>query len=372
MKTDTNLEAFFELLKAGLLEKEVRLSAFQGIDFNEVLKLAQEQSVVGVVAAGLEHVTDVEVPRNAVLQFVGSTMQIEHRNRAMNEFLAWLLGLLRSEGVNAVLVKGQGIAQCYERPLWRAAGDVDLLLDAEGYARAKEVIAAQAQVNAEEMLDRLHWSATVGSWEVELHGTLRTGIGRRIDRVIDAVQDDTFKNEHVRAWDDGSTEVFLPSADDDVFFVFTHILQHFFKEGVGLRQICDWCRLLWTFRDELDVALLESRLRTAGLMREWRAFAALAVDWLGMPADAVPLYSSARRWHRKACKVVSFILETGNMGHNRDMSYKQKYPYVVYKSISLWRHTHDAISTLVIFPWRSVCVWCRMFAARIVVAVHGK
>ena len=97
MKTDTNLEAFFELLKAGLWENEVRLSAFQGVDFNVVFKLAQEQSVVGLVAAGLEYVTDVKVPKEDVLQFVGSALQIEQRNLAMNAFVAKLIGRLRQE-----------------------------------------------------------------------------------------------------------------------------------------------------------------------------------------------------------------------------------------------------------------------------------
>ena len=36
-------------------------------------------------------------------------------------------------------------------------------------------------------------------------------------------------------------QVFLPAPDEDVVFVFSHILQHFYKEGIGLRQICVWC-----------------------------------------------------------------------------------------------------------------------------------
>ena len=34
-----------------------------------------------------------------------------------------------------------------------------------------------------------------------------------------------------------------------------------------------------------------------GLMSEWKAFAAVAVDWLGMPVEAIPLYSSNRKWY---------------------------------------------------------------------------
>ena len=60
------------------------------------------------------------------------------------------------------------------------------------------------------------------------------------------------------------------------------------EEGVGLRQVCDWCRLLWTYKDSLNYGLLEQRIKRAGLMSEWKAFGAYAVDYLGMPVEAIP------------------------------------------------------------------------------------
>ena len=59
MRSDKNQEAFFELLRAGLWEKEARLSQFDDIDYSSVLLLAEEQAVVGLVTAGLEQVVDL-------------------------------------------------------------------------------------------------------------------------------------------------------------------------------------------------------------------------------------------------------------------------------------------------------------------------
>ena len=91
-------------------------------------RLAEEQSVVGLVAAGIEHVKDVKVPKEMALQFAGQTLQLEQHNQLMNVFVAELIERLRKKDVYCLLVKGQGVAQCYERPLWRCAGDIDLLL----------------------------------------------------------------------------------------------------------------------------------------------------------------------------------------------------------------------------------------------------
>ena len=138
MKLNNNQNAFFELVRAGLWEKEVLLLQFGEINFSDVYSLAEEQSVVGLVAAGIEHVQDVKVPQETALTFVGSTLQLEQRNMAMNSFVESLYGQMQQMGIYSILVKGQGIALCYERPQWRAAGDVDLLLSGSNYDRAKE------------------------------------------------------------------------------------------------------------------------------------------------------------------------------------------------------------------------------------------
>ena len=50
------VDSFFALVRAGFWEKDVRLSELEKIDFNEVCQLAEEQSVMGIVAAGQERV----------------------------------------------------------------------------------------------------------------------------------------------------------------------------------------------------------------------------------------------------------------------------------------------------------------------------
>lgn len=371
MTLSTNQQAFFELLRAGLWEKEARLSMFCPIDFKEVYRIAEEQSVVGVVAAGLEHVTDINVPKEDVLAFVGSALQMEQRNKAMNEFVAWLFGMLRAEGVNAVLVKGQGIAQCYERPLWRACGDVDLLLDADGYERAKKVLIPFTSDIEQEYSHFKHQGMLIKGWEVELHGTLHSRLSKRVDRQIDAVQENTFMFQNVRTWHNGESDVYIPAPDNDVIFVFTHILHHFFFEGIGLRQICDWCRLLWKFYGEIDAKLLEKRLREARLMTEWRAFAAFAVEYLGMSVDAMPLYCEEGKWQRKAARINRFVLEVGNFGYKLRRDYSGM-GYLWRKFISFWGRLSDMLRHFWVFPKDSVVFFGGVLRSGLYAAARGE
>ena len=366
-----NQQVLLELVRAGLWNREVQLLPSDNIDFTQIYRLAQEQSVLGIVLAGLEF-SSVKPPQVLLLQWIGEVQVLEQQNKVMNLFIEKLFEVLRNADIYALLVKGQGIAQCYEKPLWRSSGDVDLFLSEDNYRKAIQVLRPVASSIDEENEYNKHLAMTIDGWSVELHGTLRSGLWQSIDRGIDNVQYDVFYDGRVRSWMNGHTQVFLPAADEDVVFVFAHILQHFYKEGIGLCQICDWCRLLWTYKDSLNRKLLESRIKSMGVMTEWKAFAALAVDYLGMHIEAMPFYSDDKKWKRKAVRVMEFVLETGNFGHNRDYSYQKKYPYIIYKAISAWKHIVDFGWYFVIFPLDAVKVtWHRMILG-FSVALRGK
>lgn len=303
-----NTNAFFELVRAGLWEKDVQLSQYGTIDFNEILRLSEDMTVVGLVAAGIEHVVDVKLPQEVVLQFIGRTLQIEQRNSAMNDFMAVVVEKMRSTDICTLLVKGQGIAQCYERPLWRSSGDIDFLLNTPNYKKAIDFVLPLSSHNNPEGRYSKHRSFIVETWSVELHGTLRSGLSAKVDRLIDSVQEDTFQNGNTREWLNKGTRILLPGVDNDIIFIFTHFLMHFYREVLGLKQICDWCRLLWTFRHTINAELLERRLYQSGLISEWKAFASMAVDYLGMPSEAMPLYDSNEQWHKKGSLIIDYII----------------------------------------------------------------
>lgn len=372
MHLHTSTLTFLSLAKAGLWEEKVLLSTFGEVDWQTVYRLAEEQSVVGLVAAGIEQVKDVVVPPAIALKFASSALRLEQRNTAMNEFVAKLVGKLRSAGIYALLVKGQGIAQCYNRPLWRACGDIDLFLDEPNYQKAKKFLTPLASSVEEENIKDLHYLIYIDNWPIELHGTLRSLLWDRLDKGLDATQATVFGDGKVRTWMNGEMPVMLPAIDEDIVFVFSHILQHFFRGGIGLRQICDWCRLLWTYRADINQELMAMRLKEMDAMTEWKAFAALAVNTLGMPADAMPFYSQDRRWARKADKILAFVLETGNFGHNRDNSYYKTSPYLVRKAISLWRHTKDGLRQFTIFPKHSLIAWGQMLKEGVKAVGRGK
>ena len=355
MNLDYNQKIFFELLKAGLFPVHgegdmVHDPLFKNVDWEKMYQLAQEQSVQGIVLSGLEELKakgiELSIPKVLLLQWIGEVQMIEQRNKEMNVFVADLIEKLRKEDIYAILVKGQGIAQCYEKPLWRSSGDIDLLLSDSNYDKAKDVLLPLATDIEQEYAHFKHLGMTINGWVVELHGTLHSRLSRRVDGMIDKMQGSVFFGGNVRSWDNNGTQVFIPAPNEDVIFVFTHILHHFYIEGVGLRQICDWCRLLWTYRESLNYGLLESRIQEAGLMSEWMAFYNLASRYLGMPDLDSRFMFHDLQFDKKADRIMEFVMETGNFGHNRHNADG--------KLVSLWHKTKDFARHAQVFPLDSI------------------
>lgn len=168
-----------------------------------------------------------------------------------------------------------------------------------------------------------------------------------------------------RDWEVNNEIVRLPNPDNDVVLIFTHFLHHFFIEGVGIRQICDWCRVLWTYRKTLNLELLEQRIRRMGLITEWKVFAAFAVNILGMPLDTMPFYKKAK-YDKKALRVLNRIMMSGNMGHNNYLSYRVKYKGIAFIVVSLWRRFKEFVSFVPIFPLDAPKFFVRYVFSKIV------
>ena len=354
MMSEITIKAFYELLRAGLWEKEYRFSTYDRVNFMELYRLAKDQSVLGVLLSGIEQcrkndIQLVGLPQELLLQWIGTVQILEQHNVAMNKFIGKLVDKMRQADIYTLLVKGQGIAQCYEKPLWRNCGDIDFFLSEENYNKAKSFLCPLATEIEPEGRYLKHSAFTIDGWTVELHGNLRTRHSMRMDKGIDEVQKDTFQNNNVRTIRLGNTDVFLPSPDNDVIFIFTHFLKHFFGGGIGVRQLCDWCRLMWTYRSEIKQKLLETRLRKMGILSEWKAFAAYAVRYLGMPPEAMPMYSAEKKWQRKADKISKIILQSGTFGH-ADLSYIHRDSLMLRKIKSFWKGTKERFRLISVFP----------------------
>lgn len=235
-------EAFFHLLRLSLEPHEDVVTKLDDEEWQEVYAIACKQAMAGVVLDGAECLRH-KPPVRVLLPWIGTVEQVEQRNRLMNRMVVKIDVKFRQEGMDHVLLKGQGIAALYRKPLHRMSGDVDLWMAAS----RKEVVEYVRRRCPEVEVVYHHVDFPVmKEVEMELHFTPSWMndwfVNRRLQRLFREWMPDQIR--HTVMLPEGAGEVAVPTSAMNRVYVLVHIYRHLFDEGIGLRQLMDYYYVL--------------------------------------------------------------------------------------------------------------------------------
>ena len=366
---------FLELLRAGLWGVAADPENFKpgSVDWRAVLRIAKEQTMLAVVADGIETLPkELWPPKEVMMKLAMMRLKIEQTHVLLNSTIAQIVRALDAQGVPSVLLKGQGIAQNYRRPKSRTCGDIDLYTGHGGYQKAFEIIEGlhegQAHKEAAECEHHLHTS--LNGVEVEIHRLASFLHGKRMNanfqKWTQESMDALFGTDRLAVWDNGGTPVTLAPATYNAFFILHHAVRHMTTEGVGFRQICDWTMLLHKCQAQVDVELLGRKLKELYMERIWQEFGRLAVGFLGLPASELPLAPADLTPGRKTHELLQHIFISGNFGrfdaNGRDHS---QVPYLVRKWRSFTFQSRRLMKLFGLFPGYSLAYMWHWFTGAI-------
>ena len=317
MNHSNTIEQFFALIRSGLWGGKAASSPFDGgADWEALLRLASMQSLTGIFADGAGTLPrELMPPAETARRLFVTVESIRRANRRLDTVLAELEAGLRREGIEGILLKGQGVARAYLNPERRMCGDIDLYPGkGDAYLRCCEIVRSLGESEGREDESEKHFHFNRRGCSIEIHSHVMLAadpfVNRRLQRWTDEMLDDPSKLRHVEI---NGVEVNLPPVDFDAVFILQHIANHLLKGGIGLRQLCDWSRYLHVHAAEIDRARLGNNLRTLRLMNCWQLFGWLAVNRLGLPEAEMPFYSP--RHEKRALRCLRIILRKGNFGH---------------------------------------------------------
>jgi hypothetical protein len=336
-------EQLLYLLRAALWERGVDSSCFPAeTKWGDIYRLAQQQTVAALIYDALASLPAEQQPEPAFLrQWYVHLIKVEQSHKLLNQRLAEVTTLLRSEEIRSVLLKGQGVAQNYPNPARRQCGDIDLYIGKENYKKACDIAQKWDSAQEVERDDTKHYSFHWRGVTIELH---------RIALFLRKFQHWTeyhLMGDKLRRWSIDGTEVLLPPVNFDALYIFNHAYSHFILGGIGLRQLCDWALYLHTFANEIDRQQLKHDLDSFGLMRVWQIFGHIAVSYLGLVENEMPFYTD--RYKKRAEKVLGYILKDGNFGHHSSSSKPSK-NFLKRKLCTLLRILQRAWRLLSLFP----------------------
>ena len=322
-----NQQQFIELLRAGLWGEKADESLFRGgVDWKEVLKIARQQTVQGVVCDSIETLPqELWPPKDVLHRLMMDRTKNVQMHGLLNSIVREVVEELDSRNVPSLLLKGQGVAQNYRRPESRSCGDIDLYVGMDNFHEAREIIGRMTGEEAGPESDhhiQLHFKGV----EIELHKKADYMPGVRMNRDLQAWAveslDKNFGTPRLRTWDNSGTAVQLAPATFDAFFILHHAVRHMTVGGIGFRQLCDWTMYLHKHHAEIDIVMLQKKLERFRMKAVWQEFGLIAVNILGLPPAELPL-APAHMDSTKTGKILRQIFISGNFGH-ADSNRKEK------------------------------------------------
>lgn len=345
-------QAFLTLYRAGLWSMPVGDEDFreEGIDWERVVELARQQTVVGIVGEAMSQLSRGVVPRATYLRLLNDVKTIEDNNLQMNALMPILFRTLDQLNVKTWLLKGQGVALCYENPLRRTSGDIDVFFPfANDYQTARTDFLRH--LKAEQVFNDHDETRTLefdykGIY-IELHGRIVPEVNRRCNRMFPVFLE-KYSSTPSRQWNGAA----LPPMQFDPIFIFMHMVRHYFGGGIGLRQVSDWMRYVHVHHDELDAEVLKADLETTGLFKLWQAFGCLAVEHLGCPVESMFFYD--HKFTKHGQRLLRYILESGNFGYYDERTKSTSRFYYVRRFVAFWGHLQMKFRNFTMFPEESV------------------
>ena len=324
----------------------------------EVLSIAKAQSTLPLICQALllSPVQELSDKRKVSMQDrLRSCVSLHMR---ANHVIALLFSGLRNQGINPVLMKGQGVASYYKNPYLRECGDIDLYVGKEDYTEACKAVAGMAGIDDIPQWSgrKKHYNVDVEGVPVEIHWTSDI-LPKRYDADYQEYSLDGMTHGLVQKTIDGEV-VDTPEDNFNAFFIFNHTWHHFVTGGVGLRQFCDWTMLLHAKAGELDLLHLKEMLERLDLMDPWQVFGKVAVEYLGLPAGEMPFYK--KEADSRVSKVLDIVFREGNFGHERQELRNRPKNFFVAKARSLAIHVGRYSKMMAMFGRVATCQFNEM------------
>ena len=323
----------FELLRSELWGTGLSFSQLSHTEFEELMEMAGEQTVTGLVGDCLIK-NNIKLEREDALGLYAKMKAIEKANARVNENLVSFVNFMERKGIDYIIVKGQVAGSFYPNPDARMSGDVDLYFVGENYEKIKSLVEQRLGKQLSKLSDWKHVEFEVNGVIFELQYKLSRLATRKHQAYWDQMIDNAILEGTYTVMINGK-EINTLSATYNAMYIFVHLFYHMTASGVGLRQLCDWAMIIAqsAFQDSsskfqvkndnvnanpnkkssLNREDLGGSLKELGYFKAYKAMGAFLVEYLGLPEEQFPfvLTEKDRKWVETIKKN---ILKRGNFG----------------------------------------------------------
>lgn len=289
--------------------KDLSMPVMNSSLWASVFDIAAKQSVTGVIFEAIKELPIEEQPKKEMLlKWYARCEQIRKTNIKVNIAATRIYNFFKDAGFDCCILKGQGNAAIYDMPYSRMPGDIDIWINAD-----RKIIMDFVKRNFK--CGELRFN------HIELE--MEDGIPVEVhffplyvnNPIYNARLQKWFKKNaetqcnNIISLPDEAGRISIPTPEFNAVYQMGHIFHHFFDEGIGLRQLMDYCYVLKNMNPESKREVAEN-LRTMGLRKFAEAVMYVLKEVFGLEEDVMPVKPDNVRGKR----LLAEIMDGGNFG----------------------------------------------------------
>ena len=320
-----HFDDFFQLVRLSIGTADHFEGSLSTAEWRELFEMSKRQSLAGICFVGIQRLSSDQFhDEDLTMDWMGESVKIARKNKKLDSQVATETRKLEQSGFACCLLKGQGNALMYPNPSSRTPGDIDMWVREKLRVRSEKIgvdkksikkIIAFVRNNSNGKVKAIYHHVDGLSYEgteVEIHYRphfMQNLIhNARLQHYFLEHADEQFRH-YVEI---GGQQVSVPTDEFNIVFQLSHIYQHLFHEGIGLRQVLDYYYLLKQYAGSSKKAQInwDALLGHLGLLHIDSALMWILIEKFGMNKDWAIVVPDERRGRF----VLKEILLSGNFG----------------------------------------------------------
>lgn len=350
MEYNEKVNDYFEFVRFCLNDNYKEPESLMKMDWDGLFQFGREQTIMGILFQGIKKLEKSQFKPDAkyIMMFYHYYINIERVNKQVYKDAVKITKDFKERfDLDTCVMKGQANALMYPDPFMRTPGDIDLWVD----AAADEIIKIARRLDAKSEIGYHHIQVRYSKTPVELH-FFPSFMGNlfyeyRMRKYFNLHKKEQFQNKKQLPEKIGIINTLTP--DFDRIFQMSHLMHHFFFEGIGLRQMIDYYYLLKQGTTTDEKAETIANLKRFNMFKFASAVMYIMKEDLGLDDKYLLMESNI-----KIGKLLEKeIILSGNFGfHDKRFSFSGKSVYEQY-FVEIYRNLHFA------FEFPAETIWGR-------------
>ena len=237
------VQPYLAFLAYCLEENPSKVPDISRINWVELYNFSQQQAIQAIVFDGVNRLSNennnkLNILTELVCTWFAQANIIELQNKLVNQRTVEISEYFTKKGIKNCILKGQGNSLMYPKPSLRASGDIDIWLD----GTKKEIAVLVHQMYPNVVVGYHHMDFPIfPDVEVEVHYYPSFCYNYIHNKRLQNYFRDNRNNQFGHISKEGYA---TPTTSFNLVFQLSHMMRHFFTQGIGLRHAIDYFYLL--------------------------------------------------------------------------------------------------------------------------------